>query len=665
MAGTTASEVKAQSISITSTNPSSLSEANLNGATMIIGSSSRVGLNDTPSSYTFTGLSGLSTRGVTLGGGVGTATTLTLNYDNTEFDTDATLSLTVRTSGGDNLTTTNTVTVTAIVESTPGQVMGVRLTSGIQQLQVAWTALTGTATYNTRYKVQWKSGTQIYDSSRQATVTTNSYTITNLTPGLEHTVRVIATDPKAPTADGTPSDEVMALTGGAATGNTDYDQDDNNLTEIRTLAQLDAIRYDLNGDGTPTVSQQHAYNSAFIGRRPGMGCPATCIGYELMNDLDFDENGNGERDDSYNQGAGWNPIGVNSNRFTATFQGNGHVIANLFINRSTTDISLFGYSTGVLSQLGLVNVEITGRNNTGGLVGHNRGTVSTSYVTGQVTGNNFVGGLVGYNNQGTITASYATGQVTGSSTAVGGLVGFNFLRPITASYATGRVTVTGSSTAVGGLIGDRAGGTLTASYYDRETSGQSDTGKGEPKTTAELQTPTDYTGIYENWNVNVDGVTGNDNPWAFGEDDQYPVLRHGRDQAQINAQFFLQIPEGDLRMLADVNQDLRIDAQDALLMYRTYLPGVQGAGVTETEQVRANAWQRQGRAVGGDLNGDGRITEQDALIMYYAYQFRALLQNHAALRQLLFNGLRGNGSQQMPPTDTTYREFLRRALRLR
>ena len=156
----------------------------------------------------------------------------------------------------------------------------------------------------------------------------------------------------------------------------------------------------------------------------------------------------------------------------------------------------------------------------------------------------------------------------------------------------------------------------------------------------------------------MDGVTGNDNPWAFGNALQYPVLRYGRTQAQINAQFRLQ---GDAAFAdADINQDSEIDEQDALFMYQTYLPGA-GAGVDANDRERANEWRRQGRAVGGDLNGDSDINEQDALIMFYAYQFRALLENHAALRQLLLNGVRG----RMPDTDATYRELLRRAKRLR
>ena len=453
----------------------------------------------------------------------------------------------------------------------------------------------------------------------------------------------------------------------------DYDTNNNGLIDITTLAQLNAIRYDLNGDGDVSSGNAANYLLAFPRRDTSatgrMGCQltdhdddtstpnqATCTGYELRNDLNFDENGNGSRDDTYNTGVGWNPIGEETNAFTATFSGSGHTIANLFINRSGTEnIGLFGVCTGRLTDLGLVNVAIIGGNDTGGLCGENTGTVSTSYVTGQVRGNDSIGSLVGYNLGGTITASYATGRVTGVST-VGGLVGFDTSGgTITTSYATSQVT---ANSAVGGLVGSgNSITTVTASYWDTETTGQSSSA-GSPdtdgKTTAELQTPTGYTGIYANWNVNVDGVTGNDDPWAFGENYQYPVLRHGRTPAQINVQFYLQSRTG---AIADINQDGRLNAQDAILMYQTYLPGY---GVDPDIAARATAWQENGRAVGGDLNSDGPINHRDALIMYYAYEFGDLLDQSAVLRQLLLNGVRG----RMPDTDATYRELLRRANRL-
>ena len=93
---------------------------------------------------------------------------------------------------------------------------------------------------------------------------------------------------------------------------------------------------------------------------------------------------------------------------------------------------------------------------------------------------------------------------------------------VTASYATGPVS---GGTNVGGLVGLN-NGTVAASYYNRQTTGQSDTGKGDPKTTRELQTPTEYAGtIYANWNADVDGVDGADDPWDFGTNRHYPALK--------------------------------------------------------------------------------------------------------------------------------------------
>ena len=42
-----------------------------------------------------------------------------------------------------------------------------------------------------------------------------------------------------------------------------------------------------------------------------------------------------------------------------------------------------------------------------------------------------------------------------------------------------------------------------------------------------MQKPRDYTGIYENWNVDVDGDDNPDDPWDFGASRQHPVLKYG------------------------------------------------------------------------------------------------------------------------------------------
>ena len=262
----------------------------------------------------------------------------------------------------------------------------------------------------------------------------------------------------------------------------DVDDDDDRLIEIRTLEQLNMIRNDLTGaslhDGTNGDS---------------MGCPSLgCNGYELVNSLRFDSG-----DDFDDSGAGnFLPIGDNttnsgSSRFTATFDGNGHTIINLNIQRDQDYVGLFGYvgSSGMIRNIGLVDntSTYTGTSDNftyvGGLVGRNDGgTIIASYSTGNVdggTGNtDRVGGLVG-RNDGTITASYSTGDAdggTGDSDVVGGLVGRNDRGTITASYSTGDADGgTGGLDFVGGLVGVNSnGGTITASY----STGDADGGTG-------------------------------------------------------------------------------------------------------------------------------------------------------------------------------------------
>ena len=406
----------------------------------------------------------------------------------------------------------------------------------------------------------------------------------------------------------------------------DYDSDDDGLIEIRVLEQLNAVRWDLDGNGeADSQANQDAYAAAFPNVLTRMGCPNSgCIGYELARDLDFDDPGSyasGVVNVKWTEGAGWLPIGVGSSQFRATLDGNGHTIANLYISRSgLTDpgeVGLFGQSHGSINLIGLTDVDISGGNSVGSLAGsNNSGTITASYATGSVSGNHAVGGLVGWNavkishshfagnvsgdrsvggltgfhtgeiresyatgsvsgnekigglignndgssliiasyttgsvsgdryigglagtNWGIIGASYATGSVSGNAHAVGGLVGENRNEGlIIASYATGSVF---GQSSVGGLIGGNShDATISDIYWDTQTSGQA-TGVGEGpsvgvagKTTAELQAPVGYTGIYAGWLLdfdNADGdfddTTGVDDFWDFGTASEYPALK--------------------------------------------------------------------------------------------------------------------------------------------
>ena len=265
---------------------------------------------------------------------------------------------------------------------------------------------------------------------------------------------------------------------------TDYDADNDGLIDIKTLAQLNAVRYDLNGDGDSTHAD---YIAAFPNRDTTaagrMGCPSgTCSGYELMeDDLDFDADGNGIVEDTELY-SNWTPIGTAtsaSTRFNATFKSNSAdaiaTISNLTIKDSSKEVGLFG-ATGPnarIEGIGLVDVYVKPSAalprdaKIGALVGDNDdGTIIACYSTGAIDATagsgSYAGGLVGYNT-GTIDAGFSRATVDlemeagaiGGSTNIyaGGLAGHNE-GTLTATYAAGAVKGKGGSDSyVGGLVG--------------------------------------------------------------------------------------------------------------------------------------------------------------------------------------------------------------------
>ena len=313
---------------------------------------------------------------------------------------------------------------------------------------------------------------------------------------------------------------------------TDYDSDEDNYIEVSNLAQLNVIRHDLDGNGAPASGNETAYAAAFPNRITSttkrMGCPGTCAGYELTRNLDFDENGDGQitsADSTYwNGGAGWQPIGTQSNGWETNFKGNGHTIDNLFINRSSSYIGLFGnnVSNGRIESLGVTNANVSGSHGSGVLAGGNEGgAIVACYTTGAVSGAQYTGGLAGYST-GSVVASYSHASVSGTA-SVGGLLGQQTGSSVGYSYSTGAVSGTGAN--VSGLIGTSSSSpTITASYWDTQTSNRASSNGGSGQTTAALKTPTGYTGIYSTWSVNLDGVAGDDAPWAFGTSSDYPTL---------------------------------------------------------------------------------------------------------------------------------------------
>ena len=351
---------------------------------------------------------------------------------------------------------------------------------------------------------------------------------------------------------------------------TNYDSDGDGLIEIENLDQLNAIRYDLDGNGQPAAANISNYAAAFPGRSQSHGCPdrnsdnnpGPCAGYELNADLDFDTDGSGSvgAGDDY---PNWVPIATGTSSYTAAFNGNGHTISNMTINISgVSQAGLFGSTSGgTLENVGLLDVSITARDSgaqflsVGGLAGYRRGAVRASYATGTINTTvgsvptvTSAGGLVGYlgftTNTSQVDASWAAVNINATSTstatgaanadAVGGLVGRMVSQSgtavtVTASWARGTAASSRTGSGIGGLVGlsSGSGATVSASYWDTVTSSLSSSAGGTGQTTTALQTPTGYTGIYSAWNINLDGQAGGDDPWNFGTSSQYPVLKYG------------------------------------------------------------------------------------------------------------------------------------------
>lgn len=214
------------------------------------------------------------------------------------------------------------------------------------------------------------------------------------------------------------------------------DTDGDGLIEITTRAQFNAMRYDLDGNGSPDdTSITTAYTDYLTCNQSNTSGATPCKGYELGDNISLA---------SY---ADWDPIpGLES-----VFNGNGFKISGL-----KTNIGLFGQVgvNGVVKNVDVVGARIEleedDKIQAGVFATTNRGTIIGSYASGDVilkassTKFGSIGGLVG-RNFGTIAASVADVDLTvysdipaGKRQRVGGVVGINYGR-IHGSYAYGDV----------------------------------------------------------------------------------------------------------------------------------------------------------------------------------------------------------------------------------
>lgn len=302
--------------------------------------------------------------------------------------------------------------------------------------------------------------------------------------------------------------------------------------------------------------------------------------YELAGDIDATET------KGWNGNRGFDPVGSYDGdyrdlsaaacpeAFTGTFDGAGHTIRNLCINRSSENCTgLFGCigPGATIRNVLLAEYEYWGNVAVGGLVGLNAGgNISECYASGSAWGQNGSGGLVGMNFgnitgcrsdagaggsrnlgglvgwngaaspglRGRIERSFTSlyggstgglnnnGGLAGGNEGTisdcysmiyvqggapsGGLVGFNN-GSIVNSYSTGQAM---GYRDIGGLVGLGGGsGTVSGCYWDRTTSGLGSSAGGMPRDTADMMKQATFNG----WDfVSI---------WNITEDKTYPFLR--------------------------------------------------------------------------------------------------------------------------------------------
>ncbi len=106
---------------------------------------------------------------------------------------------------------------------------------------------------------------------------------------------------------------------------------------------------------------------------------------------------------------------------------------------------------------------------------------------------------------------------------------------VKASYAIGSVAHAHPGSRDNDGLSDRNGAvfvttaTVDGVWFNSETVTSTVNDAGRGKTTAELQTPTGYTGIYANWNLDLEPDGALDAPWDFGTSSEYPALKADRD----------------------------------------------------------------------------------------------------------------------------------------
>ncbi|GAA0208363.1 YDG domain-containing protein [Selenomonas dianae] len=399
---------------------------------------------------------------------------------------------------------------------------------------------------------------------------------------------------------------------------------------------------------------------------------------------------------------GFLPIGENfSTQFTGRFDGAGHALRGLYINRPHENFQgLFGYASGArIENLSLVDGNVKGNYVVGGIVGRADDTEirNVSYA-GRVNGDQVVGGIVGYAseaakiqnvcNTGAVSGTdqiaggvvgYAseaakiqnvcnTGTITGSK-LVGGIVGA--IDDSTLQHAWNTGTVTGNQK-VGGIVGQALGGSIRHAVWKSGSAGQAvgASSNGADVTTdvkfaaeADMKLAATYTDWKDaNGTALVATEGGKGTPWRIYEGKTTPMLTALMKGTKRLAKVYdgKTFGDGDAHILSDTALEKNVGTRDASGIYSdafgydligsTYritpkelnLALANGARFDKTYDGNANV--AQSLTKDGNYSLTGFITGEGAGIELSAVTGKYADKNAARDKAVTFDGLTLTGT---------------------
>lgn len=271
-----------------------------------------------------------------------------------------------------------------------------------------------------------------------------------------------------------------------------------------------------NGDG----SEANPYEIATLNNLYWLSQNSTEWDKHYIQTADIDASSTSTWDDGDGGSAeGFSPIGeFDLNDFNGSYDGQGHLITNLYINRAAYFQGLFAsIKNAEIKNLGLENADITGQRRVGAIAGRSeQSTIERCFSTGNVTATEaYAGGIVGENYYyGNIFNCYSRCAVNATGSWGGGITGSSGnVCEIINCYSTG--TVNGTAT-IGGIVGSNVS-TVDNCFWDTSTSGIASSDGGTGKTTVEMIDMATYTdtttpGLDEAWDF--PGYPNDDNGTA-------------------------------------------------------------------------------------------------------------------------------------------------------